>query len=237
MKQLFFLLFVSTYLVAEGKVVLVHGFINQRSMNSFSRLLKKNGWEVTNWKYPSRDKIIQEHADDLVKTLNNLKDDNTPTHLIGFSLGGLVIGAALNHKDCPEHVKRGKVIVISSPLRGSKLARALGKIPLINYFFGNYAGNQLSKTEENGFDSFCKFKEGTPLLVISGTFGFNPVFPGKNDGKVGIEESCPSITHSHKFVPAGHSWICRNLEAFNIALNFLENSSNLVSCTLSKDQP
>jgi pimeloyl-ACP methyl ester carboxylesterase len=234
MKGFFFLLLFSISLIAEGKVVLVHGFINQRSMNAFSRLLKKNDWQVINWKYPSRDKTIQDHANDLVKMLHTLEDNNTPTHLIGFSLGGLVIAAALNHADCPAHVKAGKVVVISSPLKGSKLARSLGKIPLLHYIFGKYAGAQLSNTDPNGFDSFCKFKEGTSLLVISGTFGFNPVFSGKNDGKVGIDESCPSISHSHKFVPASHSFICRNLDAFNLALDFLENKDSQLTCPLKK---
>ena len=232
MKAIFLSFIVSLSLFGEGRVVLVHGFMNQRSMNTFNRLLKKNDWEVTNWKYPSRDKTISDHAHDLVIKLREIPNDGKPTHLVGFSLGGLIIKVVLNDPDLPEHVKQGKVVLICSPLQGSKLARTLGKSNLMKRFFGNYAGRELYETPHGGFDKFGPFPKDTQLLIISGTFGFNPVFNGKNDGKVEIYESCPTIPHSHKFIPAGHSWICRNPEAFNLTLNFLESDNQGPSCSL-----
>jgi hypothetical protein len=234
MKAILLSFLISLSLFGEGRIVLVHGFMNQRSMNTFNRLLKKNGWEVTNWKYPSRDKTINEHAHDLVTKLGEIPEDGKPTHLIGFSLGGLIIKAALNNPDCPEHVKQGKVVLISSPLQGSKLARTLGKFNLMKRFFGNHAGRELYETPDGGFDKLGSFPKDTQLLIISGTFGFNPVFSGKNDGKVAIHESCPATAHSHKFIPAGHSLICRNLDTFNLALTFLEDKEPLLSCPLKQ---
>ncbi len=71
-----------------------------------------------------------------------------------------------------------------------------------------------------------------PILVLSGTFGLNPIFNEKNDGKVAVSESCPHTPHVHRYILAGHSWICRNPMIFDECVNFITNQSKGKHCLL-----
>ena len=44
---------------------------------------------------------------------------------------------------------------------------------------------------------------------------------GKNDGKVGVDETRLSTPHEFRKVFAGHSWICHTLKTVEIAKEFL----------------
>ena len=69
----------------QKKVVLIHGFMNHRSMSSFNFLLKKNDWDVENYKYSSRNKTIEEHAANLVHKLSAISKKDQPINFITFS--------------------------------------------------------------------------------------------------------------------------------------------------------
>ncbi|MCH9617014.1 MAG: hypothetical protein SP4CHLAM5_06400 [Chlamydiia bacterium] len=213
----------------KEKLILIHGFMNHRSMNSMNGIFRKNGHDVENYKYKSRDKTIKAHAKDLVARLNALSDINTPINFVAFSLGGLVLKAALNHPDCPDSAKHGKITLISSPTNGSKIARVLGKAGWIRKIFGAGSGKDLYSTPEGGFSHLGDFPKTAKVLVISGTFGFNPLFEGRNDGKVAVSESCLKTPHHHEYVNAGHSWICKDIKTINLIDKFFKETLN--NCT------
>jgi pimeloyl-ACP methyl ester carboxylesterase len=218
----------------RGKVILIHGIVNHRSMSTLNRQFKRDGWDVINWKYPSTKKTIDEHGRDLAEAIRNISTDNeTPIHYVAFSLGGLVLRAALSASNLPPAAKEGKVILISSPINGSKLARSIDLVPLANRILGNHAGRELQKTSPGDF-SERSFPENMPILVLSGTFGLNPVFREANDGKVSVSESCPKAPHTHKYVLAGHAWICRNPMVFDACVDFIENGSAKNLCVDKK---
>ena len=70
---------------------------------------------------------------------------------------------------------------------------------------GAKAGRQILYSEN--FEYVGEFPEEKEVLVISGTFGWNPVVGEKNDGKVGVKESCLKTPHKHITHFSGHSWI------------------------------
>ena len=113
---------------------------------------------------------------------------------------------------------------ISSPINGSALARFLGKNNIIQKILGQGGGNDLATTKENGFTNLGEFPSSAKVLVISGTFGFNPLFSEKNDGKVSVQESCLARDHHHEYVHAGHSWICKSITTINLIDQFLSDS-------------
>ena len=210
---------------SQGKVILIHGIINHRSMSTLNRQFKRDGWDVINWKYPSTKKTIEEHGRDLAAAIRNISNDSeTPIHYVAFSLGGLVLRAALSDSNLPPAAKEGKVILISSPINGSKLARSIDLVPLANKILGKHAGRELQKTSPGDF-SERSFPQNMPLLVLSGTFGLNPIFREKNDGKVSVSECCPKTPHIHKYVLAGHAWICRNPMVFDACVDFIKDRS------------
>jgi triacylglycerol esterase/lipase EstA (alpha/beta hydrolase family) len=214
----------------KEKLILIHGFMNHRSMNSMNGIFRKNGWDVENYKYKSRDKAIKAHAHDLVVKLNAHSNKDTCINFVAFSLGGLVLKAALNHPDCPDAAKHGRITLISSPTGGSKIARFLGKSKWIRKIFGDGSGKDLYSTKEGGFSHLGEFPETAKVLVISGTFGFNPVFDHKNDGKVSIKESCLKTPHHHEYVNAGHSWICKDTKTINLIEQFLNRKIEYLEC-------
>ncbi|MCH9811929.1 hypothetical protein K0U07_04095 [bacterium] len=204
----------------KEKLVLIHGFMNHRSMYPMKGIFKKNGWDILHFTYPSWSKSIQENAELLVKELQQINEDQK-IHFVAFSMGGLVLKAALNHKDCPKQAKEGKIILISSPINGSKLARFLGKSKTIQKVLGKGGGKDLYSTKIGDFHKLGDFPSTARVLVISGTFGFNPVFSEKNDGKVSTKESCLQRDHYHEYVHAGHSWICKDITTINLIDRFL----------------
>lgn len=221
--------------MAKPKVVLVHGFMIHNSMDRFAIMLQKNGWEVENFKYNSRHKTIEAHGKDLVKRLNEITVDDRPIHFITFSLGGLVLNSAINEDDCPVQAKQdNKVVLIAPPINGSKVARTLGKFSYVRKLFGNFSGQQLYGRSEEEFTSVAHFPKDIPILVISGTCGFNPVLKGRNDGKVSVDESCPHFPHSHQYVFAGHSWISKHVLTLNLAVDFLEDNVEYRCCSRKK---
>ena len=99
-------------------VVLVHGFLRSKlNMSAVSHSLKKEGWQVVNWSYPSRKRRIEEHSDKLVLQLNKIakQNPNQPISFVTHSMGGLIVRCALNHPDCPKEAKLGKAVLIAPP--------------------------------------------------------------------------------------------------------------------------
>ncbi|MCH9621285.1 MAG: lysophospholipase [Gammaproteobacteria bacterium] len=218
----------------QAKVVLIHGIIKHNSMSTFNRLLKKNGWDAEQWYYPSRKKTIEQHAEDLVIRLKNIDKEGQPINFVAFSLGGLILKAALNHPHCPENAFKGKIVIISSPLKGSSLARKLGGWLLTKKVLGQFSGKQLIETPENGFDYLGEFPKDCPLLVLSGTQGY-PILNDQNDGRVTIHESCPDRPHDHKFISSGHMFICRNIKTINETINFFKETEHTLHCPLKRN--
>lgn len=192
-------------------------------MTSLARSFKKDGWPVINWSYPSRQKNIEDHADDLVQRLRMISQEE-PGKAISFvahSMGGLIVRCALNHPYCPEEAKWGSAVLIAPPNRGSVLARRLYKYKIVRWVLGQMSGKQLMTTPLDGFDRLGNFPQQMPVMVISGTAGFNPMIPGKSDGKVGVEESCLTTPHIHETIWAGHCWICHCPDTIKRAKSFM----------------
>ncbi|MGA8164885.1 MAG: alpha/beta hydrolase [Waddliaceae bacterium] len=211
-----------------GTVVLVHGFLrSSMNMYAFSHSFKKEGWNVVNWSYPSRRKLIEEHADDLVSRLKIIANchPNEPISFVTHSMGALVLRCALNHSECPDEAKIGRAVLIAPPNRGSSFARSLHRYKPMRWLLGEKSGHQLMTTSPDGFDRMGNFPGDMPVLVISGTAGWNPAIGGVNDGKVGLQETCLQTPHYHASSYAGHSWICLVPSVVKKAKKFLSSGA------------
>ena len=208
----------------SGIVIFVHGFMRtSKNMSALAFSFKKDGWRVENWSYPSRQKYIEEHAKDLVTRLNQISKQKPgkPISFVTHSMGGLVVRCALNHMDCPNEAKMGRAVLIAPPNRGSEFARKLYNFKLSRNVLGDKSGNQLMKTPLDGFDKLGNFPDLMPVLIFSGTAGFNPMISDVNDGKVGLNETCLSTAHFHEKTFAGHSWICHTPTVIKKTKEFL----------------
>jgi pimeloyl-ACP methyl ester carboxylesterase len=111
--------------LGRDHVVLVHGlFRTPRSWSTLRRHLEKEGFSTGVFGYPSLTGRFEVHGRHLARELRRLDGDRdfTRVHLVGHSLGNLVIRAALAERT-PK--KLGRVVMLVPPNRGSPVARKL----------------------------------------------------------------------------------------------------------------
>jgi len=196
-------------------------------MYFIEKSLKKDNFEVVNWRYKSRDKYINEHANDLVKELIKISktNPNEPINFVTHSMGGLVLRSAINHRDCPIEAKIGKAILIAAPNKGSMVAQKLQKSKVVKFLFKDKAGSEL--LEKKDFDDLGVFPPDMEVLQIVGTLGFNPLIHEKNDGKVALSETKLNSPYKQIDVKASHSWICYSPKVIRYLKAFLNEKDSL----------
>ena len=217
---LFSIIFIvsTSSIFSEELLLCVHGFMRtHRNMSRIEKAFTKSGWEVINWGYPSRSKMIEDHGLDLVASLKEIaeKRPGKPIHFITHSLGGVIVRSALNHPDCPHEAKIGKAVLIAPPNQGAIFARRFKSFFFFRWMMGKHAGYELMNTPS--FEHIGQFPNTKEVLVIAGNLGFNPYIKESNDGKVGVKETFLSTPHMHCIVASGHSWISLSLNVIRVA--------------------
>lgn len=196
-------------------VVLVHGvLLSGWSMRLIARRLRRRGYQTAIFSYPSRHRGLDENARALAHFIDGLNADTL--HLVGHSLGGLVILRALeNANDFPD----GRVVLLGSPVKGSVIAKRLGR-----YAMGRWLlGKSLESALLGGIEP--QVERPTGLIVGQRPFGIGLLlggFPGSHDGTVMVGETvmekaadtlCVQETHtSLLFSAAVAQWIAEFLK-------------------------
>ena len=163
-------------------IVLVHGLWNRGWMMAMlARRLRARGHKVRVFSYPTRADNLDGHADELHSFL--LKNETEELHLVGHSMGGLVILNMLSRYD---GLPPGRVVLMGTPVKGSGVVQRLSKLPGQDFVFGNARQDLLQ-----GFQ--CS-PAGREPGMIRGTraFGLGQI-AGKqdepNDGSICISET------------------------------------------------
>jgi pimeloyl-ACP methyl ester carboxylesterase len=165
-------------------VILLHGII--RSSKSIYRLgdeLKAGGFTPFCFDYPSTQITIEEAAESLHNVIEQL-DGIEELHLVGHSMGGLVIRAYFaKHRD--PRIRR--VVMLGTPNQGAELADLLKQNLLYRTVFGP-AGRQLVTEPEGTIPTLPV--PPVEFAVIAGArgndSGWNPLVPGDDDGTVAV---------------------------------------------------
>lgn len=112
---------------AGEHVLLVHGLMRTpRTWSSLRRHLEREGYTTGAFAYPSLSGRFERHGRSLAAALERLDADRSfaRVHLVGHSLGNLVIRAALAERT-PR--KLARVVMLVPPNRGSPVARRLAR--------------------------------------------------------------------------------------------------------------
>jgi pimeloyl-ACP methyl ester carboxylesterase len=114
-------------------VVIVHGiWMTSLELVPLAWRLRRCGYRTLRFRYPSLRLPLQQNAARLVERVRQQGD--ATVHLVGHSLGGLVILQAL--QDHPDLV-RGRIVLLGSPVNGSIIARRLHAHRLSRWLIGH----------------------------------------------------------------------------------------------------
>ena len=122
------------------RVILVHGlWMTGLVMQPLARRLRQAGFQPLLFNYRSLRKTIHANAHALAQTVR--QQAGRQVHLVGHSLGGLVILQAL--QDEPDLVG-GRIVLLGSPVNGSVVARRLYRRQLSRWLVGRGAEGRLA---------------------------------------------------------------------------------------------
>jgi pimeloyl-ACP methyl ester carboxylesterase len=194
-------------------VLLLHGYLRTaRGMNYLKRFFIKNGFNTIVPTLPVTTAGIEKCSDILYNILSEHSWDIL--HLVGHSSGGRIILDILTRYDLPGI---GNIVLISTPVNGSIMAKRLSTLPYADY---------LSKTLADLSIPSKNIPSGKKIGVIAaGTgmrFGINPFMSGDNDDLIAVSEMSFKGMHDfvlRKFWP--HQAVHKNKKTANLVKNFL----------------
>ena len=179
-------------------VVLVHGiWMTGLEMHQLVRRVHACGYDTVVFRYRSLLKPLVHNA---ARLADRVRQQDAPTvHLVGHSLGGLVILQAL--QDHPDLID-GRVVLLGSPVNGSVIAERVQR-----YWFSRWLVGRSGRGALLGDGP--RWQGQPPLGVIAGT---RPVgigrllggFNGDNDGTVTLAETAIAGASSTMTVDKGH---------------------------------
>ncbi|MBD5800694.1 Alpha/beta hydrolase family protein [Azoarcus sp. Aa7] len=167
---------------AAETVVLVHGlWMHGLVFGLLRRRLERSGFLTHAWSYPSVRQGLAANADALSRFLADLRAD--PIHLVGHSLGGIVIANALARHPDPR-VRR--CVLMGPPWTASRSATGLQRVPGISALIGRSMRDWLPAPRPE--------LPGVEIGVISGNrplglAGALVGLPRPHDGIVMVEET------------------------------------------------
>jgi pimeloyl-ACP methyl ester carboxylesterase len=198
-------------------VVLLHGlWFSGYILFVLARRLRRQGFTVHTFSYPSVRADLSANAERLAGFLDTLDADIV--HLVGHSLGGILIRALFHHHP---RQKPGRIVTLGTPHGGSRVAQRLSR-----YVFWRWAMGK----------GVIQLLAGTPpqwtsppreIGVICGTrsFGMGRLLvrdlPLPNDGLLTVKESAFPAAREHLALPVSHTGMLFSREVADQVGQFL----------------
>lgn len=219
----------------KGKaVVLLHGLAAPRwSMKPLAGYLNKNGkYETFVVEYASLRSSIDDQARGLANVIRNLEGIEE-INLVGHSMGNIVIRRYLAGDKSADggwksDSRVARVVMIAPPNHGALAAEQLADNGAFKTIFGT-SGQQLGRTWK---DLEPRLATPRDFAIISGGYGnslgLNPLVPGDDDGRIGVDETRLAGASDFMVIGAVHEFIGFDPRTFHATLRYLQ-SGYLVS--------
>jgi len=163
-------------------IVLVHGLWNRGwSMTAMAKRLRARGHNVLVFSYSTRSDCLDGHANALYEFLN--KNRTEELHLVGHSMGGLVILNLLSRFD---DLPPGRVVLMGTPVKGASIVKRLEKLPGQKIIFGKSRDNLLQGFEQTPLEHETGMIRGTRALGLGRIAGKRDE---PNDGSITVRET------------------------------------------------
>lgn len=200
-------------------VILVHGLWMHGLVFAFvRRRLARRGFAVAAFSYPTVRGALADNAAALGRYLDRL--DAQRIHLVGHSLGGLVVLRLLADR---ADSRLGRVVLMGSPYAGSHSATALRRLPLLARLVGRSLADWLDAPRPT-------LPPAIEIGVIAGdrSIGLGRVIPGlpkPNDGVVAVAETRLPSARDAIVLPVAHSQMLVSRRCTEAVENFLRNGN------------
>lgn len=180
-------------------VITAHGLWNTGLEATLLRhRLAQRGFGVRQFHYRSLTATLAEAIEDFRSAVLAVPP---PVHLVGHSLGGLVV---LRLLDAHPTLPIGRVVLLGAPVNGSASARAVARIPGASLLFGPLADAELLRPEAR------RWRHPFEIGVIAGA---NPLSLGRlfntlaepNDGTVTVDETRLEGATEHRVLAVSHT--------------------------------
>lgn len=172
---------------ARETVVLVNGlWLGDPALWLLARRLRQAGFDTYPFSYPSVRHNLRANAARLHEFLTRIPGETV--HLVGYSLGGLVIRALFQFHPGQ---RPGRVVLLGSPQQGSRAALALSA----SGFGRRLIGHSIADLNAGVPQAWDWPAREIGAIAGSMSLGLGRVvsrLPGPNDGTVLVEEAAPA---------------------------------------------
>ena len=199
----------------DETIVLLHGQGRTRlSMVVLGKRFRSAGYQTLNFPYNQTTDSLDEISDQLIEFVRK-KGKTTTYHLIGHSLGNVIIRNAFRKK-FPDGL--GKIVMLAPPNHPAHLAKLLKKNPFYRMFTGD-SGQKLSEQE-----FYRDLPVPTvPFGVIAGDKGQSLTFSEPNDAVVTVESTKLDGMADWILLHHGHTFIMNCKDTFEHCQRFIES--------------
>jgi hypothetical protein len=189
-------------------------------MKRMAKALDREGYQVHNLDYPSRQAPIEMLGDIVGMKINELGfDPKVKIHFVTHSLGGIVLRYLIKHERQPN---LGRVVMLAPPNQGANLADIFERLPFYSWILGP-AGKQIGTRSDSIPNSLgpADFEVG----IIAGNRSANPLFsvmiPGADDGRIAVESAKLSGMADFLVLPCIHPLIMNDKHVIRQSIHFL----------------
>ncbi len=209
---------------AEECVILLHGLARSNSsMSSLEKTLKNEGYAVQNIDYNSKKYVIEELAISVIPPAIAKCKPAEKIHFVTHSMGGILLRQYISQHRI---MNLGKAVMLGPPNQGSEVVDKLHQFPGFSFINGR-AGLQLGtgKTSVPNTLGPVNFELG----IIAGSRSVNLILsqliPGKDDGKVSVENTKIDGMNDHITLPVTHTFMMNNKAVTRQVIHYLKSGS------------
>jgi len=206
---------------ARATVVCVHGlWMTGVDMSLLRRRIRRCGFDVRQFTYPSIRADVKTNAERLQRFISTLEAGTI--HLVGHSLGGLVIRQTVHELSQTADERRiGRIVTLGTPHNGSRVAQVMAARPWMRWVLG--------RSFYHGLDGqLPPWPVNHEPGVIAGTLNIGigrliTSLPGVSDGTVLLEETRLEGGSDHITVPVTHTALQFSRQAAQQVCAFLRH--------------
>jgi pimeloyl-ACP methyl ester carboxylesterase len=186
----------------RDRVVLVHGlWMNGIELSMLEhRLRTEHGFDVARFSYPTMQADAADVCARLAEFAGEGCDDPGRVHLVGHSLGGVLVHRMLS--ECGTRYT-GHSVVLGAPLNGSRAAMNVARMASLRPLLGALALAEIAEARPRQWSGPAALG-GIAGTVPMGTGQFFAHFDEPHDGTVGVSETQVPGLADHIVVPHSH---------------------------------